>query len=303
MKWAILMIRFGKKKVVFVFSPQYRYGGGTVMRGEQLSQIIASSKFNDYRVLFEPATNKFKNRLLFMTKMAVTTASIEDLNVLAKNNNILLFDANDGRIDDEKIKHADAIIVSSKTGLVNYRDRYPGKKVVLIDHHVDPRIYPNSTRDDSAPSIGYFGEPANAIITENISKLVDIIPVDTSSQDNMRWLDKIANYSIHYAVRKRQNFDDYRPATKIFTAAYCGANVIVQESEEEAIGWLGGDYPYIIKGNPTEQSIIEMLVKATDSFGGDEWGRGLDIMRNIRSTMTNDRIIEQFRGLLKDLDY
>ena len=295
---------FSRKKVFFVYSPNYRFGGGTVMRGEQLSSIVKKRIDKKYKVSFKPSTCDFRNSILFMTKMAVFTTSVDRLEELLNKGNKLLFDANDGKIDNEKVQLATAIIVSSSVGLEEYRKRYPNKNIFLIDHHVDPRIKPMKHTDTGNFRIGYFGEPTNTIITERIENIVDIIPIDTSSQKNIKWLDTMPYYNVHYAVRNKREFDDFKPATKVFTAAYCNSNIIIQDTEEEALRWLGNDYPYLIKGDPTEGNILDMLQKIRTDYKQDNqnWRYGLSVTKRINKQLTNDHISKQFFRMLKKLD-
>lgn len=175
-----------KKKLIFVYAPKNRFSGSTVMRGEQLSSIINRAAIGkDYTIGFKPLNSGFRNSILFMTKSAVSTVSVDELDNLSNKGNVLLFDANDGILDESKIKFADVIVASSSIALEGYSNRYPDKKVVLIDHHVDPRIHPGRKTEYDKPKIGYFGEPTNTILTDKISNLIDVFHVDTSSQDNV----------------------------------------------------------------------------------------------------------------------
>lgn len=103
-------------------------------------------------------------------------------------------------------------------------------------------------------------------------------------------------------MRNRRDFDDFKPATKIFTAAYCRANVIVQESEAEAIRWLGEKYPYIIRGEVSDASIENMVERVFNTYKKDEWYQSLESMDSIRNKLTNERVINQFSRMLDTLN-
>lgn len=288
--------------MIFLYAPKYRFSGSTVMRGDQLSSIISKAIGNNYTVDFKPLNSGYRNSILFMTKSAVFTVSIDELDSLSDKGNILLFDANDGILDESKIKFADVIVASSSIALDGYSNKYPNKEVVLIDHHVDPRIHQGRRIEGDKPKIGYFGEPTNTILTDKLSNLIDVFHVDTSSQDNISWIKHINKYNVHYAVRNKRDFDDFKPATKIFTAAYCRANVIIQESETEALRWLGEEYPYIIRGEVSGSSIENMVEKVINTYKKHEWYKGLESMDYIRNKLTNERIVGQFSHLLDILN-
>lgn len=271
------------------------------MRGEQLSQI--TQKYinkNKYNITFRPFTTGVRDSIVIMSKMTILEATVPQLIKLKKRNNYIVYDPNDGILHEEKKKYADAWIASSVTGYRALKDAYPTKRVFLVNHHVDPRIEPKNPKELTYQA-GYFGEPANTILSKKIEEFVDVLSVSTASQDELGWLDVIQDYPMHYAVRKSRGIDGYKPATKIFTAAKCGANVIVQDSEEEARLWLTDDYPYLIKGAATEKSIIEMLRYAKKTYNTDVWQSGLDIMRSINYQVSEQQIGESMVSVIEEI--
>jgi hypothetical protein len=241
-------------KVFFMYAPEYKEGGSTVMRSFQLAEIMKRHYGNQYLVknvssatpiIFAP-----RRGVCICVKMAIIDSTSQYLKALKTRGNIIVFDPVDAIVPDEKMEIADGILASSLEGYDFYKRKYPRKRVFLVNHHVDPRITPV---EQAGLSIGYFGELGNTIITEAIKNKVDFVSVDTSSQNNLDWLNALSGCSAHYAIRKRQDFDGFKPATKVFTAARCNAIVIIQDSEKEAVRWLGLDYPYLIHGDVTEK--------------------------------------------------
>ena len=290
-----------RRKLYFLFSSKYRYGGSTVMRGKQLSVMAKKNLRKEYDVKFVTMNQPFKDSYLFFTKMAMQESTEGQLIQFKKDNNKIFFDVNDGKIDENKIKYADSIVVSSSVGSREYKKRYPNKRIILVDHHVDPRIKPLREKGEKRKEakIGYFGELTNTIVSERIAEIVDVIPVNTASQNDLSWIKQIRKYNVHYAVRKKQVFDDFKPATKVFTAAYMGANVIIQDTEEEAVSWLGQDYPYIIKGGISEDNIIKTIQDVRSDYGNEQWSYGLEVMAEIKNKLTEDGIMSQLRELLE----
>jgi hypothetical protein len=163
---------------------------------------------------------------------------------------------------------------------------------MLVDHHVDPRIQQlDISHREPVFKAGYFGELVSTVQTPGIAKLVDFHLVDTSKQVT-DWFNEIGDYTFHYAIR--QAFSDYRlkPFLKGFNAAHLEANILIQESEE-AVRWLGTDYPYLLKGAMTESSILKALRHAQASFGKADWQRGLAIMAKIKKATTDKKIADQ----------
>lgn len=270
------------------------------MRSKQLSQIVRSELATlGYRVRHKVIHDGYKNSIIYLPKMAILTSTEQTLARLKQRNNTLIFDPIDGRIPEELMKFADCIVAASWEGYGLYSSRYQTKLIHKIDHHVDPRIKPLS--DHKAFNVGYFGNLSNTVITEKIEEYVDIVPVDTSSQKNLSWIEKPPLYSMHYAVRSYKENDGVKPATKIFTAAVCGSNVIIEKSNKEAVYWLGKDYPYLCD-DTSEDSIIKTLQYARDTYGGTQWVKGLSVMNKVKDAVSYEMISKQFFDMIKVLD-
>lgn len=292
---------FGKNKktAVFLYSPNYQFSGSTVMRGRQLSEI-AERTLGGYEIRYAPIDIFFKKSILFFTKGAIASCNVERLRSFRRNKNTIIFDPVDSIIPNEKIEYADIIIAASRLASVEYKKRYQNKKIFLIDHHVDLRInsIDSSYIEAREFKIGYFGELFNTLMTPKIQKEVDFIRVNTAEQ-NTDWMKKLPKYSMHYAIRSRQEFDDLKPATKVFTAAYCCANILIQDSETEAVSWLGKDYPYLVKGPVNETAVIEAIYKGKKSFGSEEWLLGLETMNRIKKAASEDSMGKQLNDLMR----
>ena len=289
------------REVYFVYSQRFRESGSTVMRGFQLSEIARKFLTTRYSVSYSPFETQFKDSILFLTKGVLKTINLEGLEVLKNNGNCLVFDPVDEDIPKGYEEYADVIVAASRTAFDDYRKAFPDKRVVLVDHHVDPRVLslniPSRTRKFRA---GYFGELVNTVISPEIEKRVDFIPVDTSKQAD-EWFKKLPPYTLHYAIRQKRDLDNHKPFLKGFTAAACKANIIIQDGQTEALKWLGNDYPYLLKKPPTESNIVEMLDYARESYGSKEWMRGLAIMEDIARKTSDEAVGRQLLELFKEL--
>lgn len=285
--------RPNRKPIYFVFSEKHKFSGSTIMRGQQLVDITkrALPKENIY---YAPETVSYKNSKLFLTKWAIAVLSPEKLESLKKQNNLLIFDPVDLPNVPHKMIFADIIVAASNTARDDFVNKYPSKRVVEIDHHTDPRLklYEYSRRPLKVLKTGYFGELFNTVVTTKIKEKVDFINVDTARQ-NEDWLKRIYNYNLHYAVRNNDNVS-HKPFLKGFTAACVGANILIQRNQQEAVHWLGKDYPFLIDGPLVdEKSILDALEYARLKFGKKEWDLGLEIMRGLAQKVSTKNIEEQ----------
>jgi hypothetical protein len=286
------------KNVIFVYDDELRYAGSTVMRGEQLSKIAKLALGGSTNVYYLSSKNEFKRSTLFLTKWALKKISHESLARLKKKGNKLIFDPVDSAIDTEQVRYADVIVAASRTAFEDYQKEFPLKRIALVDHHVDPRLKQlDWSNRPTKFSAGYFGETVNTIASGNINKMVDFFQVDTSKQTN-DWLEHLPDYSMHYAIRQIRKNDNHKPFLKGFTAAFCGANILIQDTQKEALLWLGKDYPYLLHGEVDEKTIIGALERAKEGYGSDKWTRGLDVMRDIKEQTTDSIIGKQFADLI-----
>jgi hypothetical protein len=264
------------------------------MRGQQLAEI-ARRALPGARVDFSELDAPFANSVLYLTKGSLSCVTSERLQLLKERRNRIICDPVDKVLKSHLAEHVDCIAASSCTSLRKHSEKYPSIPVVLVDHHVDPRV---RALDLSGREVGfragYFGEIPNTFVSPGIEQLVDFIEVGTSDDG---WLARIPAYAFHYAIRFQRNKTYVKPFTKGITAAYCEANILVQDSEPEAIRWLGEDYPYLLRGEITEERIVEALEYARDSFGSETWRQGLETMRDIKSRNSEELIRGQLRAL------
>lgn len=299
-----MLLRFLKRlytfygSINFIYSQSSRHYGSTVMRGEQLSKI--TQKTLGKRVYFTSIDYQYKNCILFLTKWAIYKLNVKDLQKLKIRQNKLIFDLVDGELPADKIKFADVVVAAAESIYQKYKRSFPKSvKIVLIDHHVDPRIrFVDWSIRPKKLKVGYFGELINTLITPKIKQQVNFIPVSITTQNN-DWFKELPKYNLHYAIRQKRDVYPNKPFLKGFTAAHCDANILIQASEKEAIKWLGKDYPYLLKGKVTEEKILKMLEYIKKSYGSKEWERGLVIMRGIRAKTSEEAIGKQLAKLFQ----
>lgn len=282
----------------FVYVEQFRGAGSTVMRGFQLADIARRHLGRRVRVDVRPLAPDFKHSTLFLTKGALKVATAETLARLKSRGNRLLFDVVDELPPETTREFADVVVASSLTAFEGYGRQFPGIRVALVNHHVDPRL--EAAVAGPRPStfrIGYFGERENAVLSPRIEEAVEVVHIDTSTEDT-RWLSSIPHFSMHYAVRRTRLLDQFKPFLKGFTAAHAGAPILIQRSQEEAVRWLGDDYPFLMDAPLTEETILAAIAEAQAEFGGTRWREALEVMAGLRERTSPDRIAGELATLL-----
>ncbi|GAA1689192.1 hypothetical protein GCM10009808_02620 [Microbacterium sediminicola] len=286
-----------RRRVSFVYAEEYRGAGTTVMRGEQLAAIARQSVPHS-TIDFAPLSRSFRGRHLFLTKGVLKTATAEDFTQWRARGNRILIDPVDEDIPEVALHFADVIVAASRSAAADYRDRFPGTQVAVLDHHVDPRVAPivSGAARPSLGRVGYFGEPENAFRSGRIDRRVEFIPVDTSRQ-SPEWLERLPHYSAHYAVRQSRDLDDHKPFLKGFTAAACEAVIIVDRAQQEPHHWLPADYPYWVDSSVDDGSVTETLDRVRRDFGSRTWKRAAESMRLMASQTSRQQIGNQLRAL------
>jgi hypothetical protein len=294
-------LSFKNADIVFLYNPKFATSGSTVMRGEQLANLVRPHTL-DNRSVFYTSDDNVYGKILFLTKGYLQSSTPELLEKLKKQDNIIIADFVDAVPEKEIVEFIDVLVAASLSAYINYSKNWPQKQIHYITHHVDPRISkPKHDGFNKRPRLGYFGEIVNTIKSDKIAELVDFYLVDTSNDNSATWLNPISEYNCHYGVRQTRKIDGYKPFTKGFIAAHCEANIIVQESATDVKYYLGVDYPYLLPDDPDERDILYMLQRVLAEYGGSEWNYGLEIMREVRERSSHERVIRDFNCLLSSL--
>lgn len=286
-----------KKNIAFIYSFKHRNAGSTIMRGEQLSNIIRDNCSNKYNVTYSPSAY-FINSILFLTKGYLKEVSIEELKKLKEKGNILLFDFVDDKVRLDILEYADVLIAASITSYLYYCKNFK-IEVRMLTHHVDPRISKLQFKPINNIKMAYFGEIPNTFNSELIRNKVDMHSVNTRTSDD-RWLENISNYNCHYALRNNRAIDGGKPFLKGFTAASLQSNILIQRSEKEALYYLTDNYPFLYDGSLDEHSINTYLEEVKDSYGSKDWLYGLEIMQDVRHRSSDSSIVSEFESIIDD---
>jgi len=290
-----------KRHVHFVYAEEFRNIGSTVMRGEQLSRIATEHSTSNRTFSYSPTTYPFRRSILILTKNALKALSAEDLHRLRRRGNSLLFDVVDEAPPPTTPEYADAVIAASRSAWEDF-DRQLPMPTFLVNHHVDPRLGGLALpAQQEVFRAGYFGELFNTVRSTGIERSVDFIEVSTVTR-NDDWLLRLPGYSIHYAVRRQIALNHHKPFLKGFTAAHCGANILIQAAEREAVLWLGEDYPFLIHEEVDDASIMAAIDSAHGAFGTPAWIDGLERMREIRERTTQRAVAAEVEAMVSTFD-
>ena len=282
--------------IVFMFHNEFEGSGSTVMRGHQLSKITQDAC--PERSVSYSNEDHWSGRILFLTKGFLQKATLSQLARLKDRRNILIADFVDAKPDNQKMPYIDCLVAASMTAFINYRKRWPGKTAFYVTHHVDPRIQAGNSANGF--SAGYIGETVNAFWTPRLREKIARVHVDTSQKTD-GWFERARRFNLHYAVRRTRGIDGFKPFLKGFVAARCQANIIIQQDSGDALYYLGPDYPFLLRKNPTEDDILEMIDHAHANFEGPIWKDGLDIMREIESRSSDMHVGQEIASMLRQL--
>jgi hypothetical protein len=287
-----------ERDIAFLYNPRFKETGSTILRGQQLSQMV-STHYGTKRWVSYTDNTDLDGKIVILTKGFLKSTSPEQLRDLASRN-ILVADFVDEPPQSALVDEVHALMASSLCGYRNYLLKYPHTPSFHITHHVDTRIPPHWRQPKASFDAGYFGEMSNTVKDDDIAAYVAFNQVDTSRQ-TQAWMDAIGKYSFHYAFRKSRDIDGDKPFLKGFVAAHCGANMLIQNAAGDALYYLGNEYPYLLPRKATRVDIKEKLLFAHDSFLGPEWKFGLEIMEEIRKKSSNQHILAEFSQMIDQL--
>lgn len=287
------------RRLVFVYRPD-DVQTATMMRGRQLSDL-AREAVEDWRIDYvdNDVAAGISDTVMIVTRSFLKAATADELAAFRQRGNIVCVDNVDHAARDTLHDQVDVYIASSMVQFIEYQKIYPAHEVHLITHHADPEIGDFTVPSDQA-RFGYFGELVNAAHQDELTGRVDFHQTNNEVVPDRSWLAQLPRYNVHYAVRQTRRGDIFKPFTKGFTAARCGANIIVEAREGDARYYVGNDYPFLLRDSSAD-AVREMIDYVADSFGGPEWNRGLDIMRSVRQRSSREHIGAELRAMLRKL--
>jgi tetratricopeptide (TPR) repeat protein len=283
-------------RLTWVCRNRFKAVASTFMRGHQLSEIARLSLTSmEVNYVDEYHLGSQSDSILILTKGFLKEACVDELAGLKERGNIICADYVDDPGRPELHECLDVYIAASITQFIHYSRHYADKLVHLITHHSDPRLEGIRGPQDYC-NIGFFGEIVNARYAHELQGIIDFSLTNTQVLE-AGWIPKLRHCNVHYAVREPGSAEGFKPFLKGFTAAQCHSNIIVPKDESDARYYLGSDYPYILTDAALE-SVLEMIDRVKESFGGAEWRRGLDVMESVRRRCDATQIETEIKALL-----
>lgn len=289
--------RSSKPALIFVCREKFSAVASTLMRGSQLTEIARQRLDGKAEIgnVNELHLGEQRDSLLVLTKGFLKDATLDDLVRLKERGNIICVDYVDDPDRRELHEAIDVYIAASIRQFTNYAGTYPDKLVHLVSHHADPRL--NGMQGPKGYcNVGYFGEIVNARHAAELQGKIDFCLIDTKFAEPS-WIPRLSHCNVHYAVRNRRPIDGFKPFLKGFTAAHCHSNIIVSETESDAIYYLSSDYPYLLT-DESLRSVLDMIDRVKASFGDEEWRRGLEIMESVRQRSSPQQIGSEIEALI-----
>ncbi len=313
-----------KRRVLFVYKRSARKWGSTVMRADMIVNFAAPRLGERYNFQLSalpssriPGAQALWRRLLrrgdiaILTKHAALAAPPDLLRSLQDRGVGVVIDHVDANLSETLGLPADVHMACSYASLREIeRQLDEGKResasqpvAALLHHNVDDRIYALPRCQTNGLRTVYFGRAYLTVHSPAIEQRVDFL--DASSNESMELNHRsLPEYNLHYCIRKEERQlgpQQFKPFTKGFTAAACGANVIVNRDVDDVMDFLTDDYPYLLDG-VDEEEILAGLEKAMKTFGGPEWIHAQRIMKHVADQVSPDALAAQLSDVLRLFD-
>jgi hypothetical protein len=283
------------KNIVFLCSPKYLELASTVLRVTQLCHLV-TPVIERYGYSVSCRIGDCRNcSLIILTKGFLIDATLSAILKLKQSNNVLIADYVDHKPDLAIAEIVDGFMASSYRQYEYFRSLFPAKPCHLVTHNVDQRIAQIIPPSDGL-RVGYFGELYNARYIGELSALVQFIRTDVMQPDQ-RWQSQLSRFNCHYAVRRRQAWDGFKPFLKGFLAAHCGSPIVTDTTEGDASYFLPNDYPFLVSTEGTD-AVTTTIRQAKDLFGGIEWNYACEAMREVRERSSASSVIIEFEKMI-----
>lgn len=284
--------------VAFLYAEEYAGAGSTVLRGQQLSQLVAAQYPESVDMLYTSDASLLRDRVVILTKGAIQTNGAEAIADLRKRNIAVIGSWDDMLPEADRMAAMDATMAVSNRQAHDFGRLFPGTPSYHVTHHVNSLIKPMSPPTDRART-AYFGFPANTHRPDSLGHLVDFVGLDTRNLE-MSWIDLLPRYNCHWIIRRSKAHDGWKPFLKGFVAARCQAVVAVGREDEDAVQYLGDDYPFYLRGTDHRRLEYDMMALAS-AFGGPEWRRAREIMAQVAARSTDAQVCAEFRAMVRDV--
>jgi hypothetical protein len=176
----------------------------------------------------------------------------------------------------------EVLIVPNRACIDYYAKLYPIARFAVIPHQWDHRIHGTAQQYRFTPA--YIGKSFNLPLSQDWG--------GTNVFDSSQHLMAASKFNLHLCLQRRDGLHALlKPATKVSTAAAVLANVLTYR-DPSAVELLGVEYPFYVDRDET--LAIRMVREA---FGGKDWKRGREMMKEVREKTSLQAIAGLYRRL------
>ncbi|WP_425070356.1 hypothetical protein [Sagittula sp. S175] len=298
-----------QRLIVFAVVASRRDTGSTVMRSDQLGQLLSNFGSGRYRHEIREMPGRRagtlrqilwalglpRDCLVILTKAASKEIRPRAAQALRHRVRAVAIDHVDQPMDRLTRVLGDFHIACSHAQLAAFRDHpvlRDGARLVL--HHADLRLdaLPSCQMDRFAAL--YLGEPDNTDIPGPMLEDITCLPVRTA-QDFQTVLPRLPEFNAHVSLRRHQPGHEtaIKPFVKGLTAAKLGAVIMTGQGDPDAEHFLGADYPFFVGPSSAEEVFRRMRA----GFGGPDWALARDRMAAMRAATHETVIARQLEAL------
>ena len=309
-----------KKRVIFLYRKGLSGSGSKIMRCDQLRDICEAHLGDSYdfevraqRPIRNPigmdrACSALRDSIVILLKGTAGQFGQEGMQLLRRKARGVCIDYVDADVYASFSKQADVHIGASHAacGLLETVLTEAGVKrntthVMHLTHHADPRLEGAMCRPGRKLNAAYLGNPANVHLPEAVRRKVELISYERDA-DIAEVFDILRNFNMHYCVRPNLPMGARKrvakPFTKGFTAAVMGAQIMTTRDTDDALHYLGPEYPFLLDDN-SEDGILEALERAEWMFGTPAWAEAEDRLAHVREMSSPRRIAGEMNDILQ----
>lgn len=286
--------------ITFVYSTRLPNSTTTLLRGKQLSELIAARWGDLYDVTYTSDMDSVRDQVVLATKEALWLGRTADLAALRARNLAMIGSWEDANPMPEKTPLLDAMMTLSIRAMLDMNRSWPNIPSFHVTHNVNTAVPVLEPPTDRLRT-GYFGDLPNTVRPDVLANDVDLVNADSiglrAKGISTDWLEALPHYNCHWIVRNRRPLDGWKPFLKGFVAARCGAAVIVTRDDQNAAHYLGDDYPFYAE-SVAPADLEAAWVRTAAAFGGPEWRFALDIMRQVKARSSDAQVAAEFRAMI-----
>ncbi len=293
--------------------------GSHLMRVKQLARIMSVHCSDDLRVISRPVATH--NRVLRALLLAALPGDVvfmvpkqvlwywteEDFAKLQAKSRAVIVDYVDSNIDAMFATGIDVHLSTSfagEAGLRAWIEKIGAKgEARTLLHNVDERLLRQPPkRSADTLDLLYVGSQRSTVLPASVRERLTVLDGGTP-EEFAQAQTALAEANAHYCIRPDPGETmsrKFKPFTKGFTAAWCGAPMLVNRSVDDAETLLGSDYPFMID-TPSEADISGGISRMEYAVGGPEWADALDRGEAMADRVSPKRLALDLETIIREV--